>query len=492
MTSRSRTLSRKGPFRPGALRRGAALVVLTLLPISLGCSANPATGERQFVIISEQQEIAMGQEADQSIVASMGLYPDEGLQRYMQELGQSLAATSKRPNLPWTFRVVDDPIVNAFALPGGYIYVTRGILTHFNSEAELASVLGHEIGHVTGRHGAERMSTQQVAMLGVGIGAIASRGFRNYAGLVQQGLGLLFLKFGRDDEREADDLGLRYMSRGRFDPHEMPKVFTTLGRVSEAAGAGDIPSWLSTHPGPGNRATRISEAIGSLPLEAQTGTVNRDTYLARLENMTFGENPREGYTIDNVFYHPDMDFQLVFPQGWKVVNQRHAVGAISPQQDAIVVLTLAQEGSADEAAQTFFEQEGIERGSSWRRNYHYFSTVPEAEQQVTGVVGFVSHSGQLFRLVGYTSDDKWQGYNRTLQNSAASFQRLTDRRYIDVQPKRVKLVKLDRAMTLEEFDRRYPSTIELKDLAIVNGVQEGERMEAGRRVKRVTGGKLPG
>ncbi|MEE8526639.1 MAG: M48 family metalloprotease [Thermoanaerobaculia bacterium] len=477
--------------------RAVRAACVAVLIAALGCSLNPATGERQFVIISEQQEIAMGREADVGIQQQMGLYPDEDLQHYVQELGGELAAGSEKPDLPWTFRVLDDPIVNAFALPGGYIYVTRGILTHFNSEAELASVLGHEIGHVTGRHGAERMSTAQIATLGLGVAAIASEDFRPYAGLASQGLGLLFLKFGRDDERQADELGLRYMTRGNYDPNEMPRVFETLGRVSAAHGGGRIPAWLSTHPDPGNRAARIAEQTRALPPEQQQGKINRDSYLARLEGMPFGQNPREGYVIGSAFYHPDLAFQLTFPEGWKVVNQRQTVGGISPDQDALVVLTLAEEGDADEGFQKFFSQEGLERGQSWRRSFYYFRTVPpetqqqQQQQKLQGLVGFVSHGGQLFRLLSYTSDDKWPGYGRPLQQSLASFKRLTDRRYLDVEPKRVRLVKIDRAMTLEEFNRRYPSTVDLAELAIVNGVGEGARFEAGRNVKRIVGGKLP-
>ncbi len=468
------------------------LLLAAAVALAAGCSVNPATGERQVMLIGEQQEIAMGQEADPAIVAQMGLYPDEEWQTYIQELGSSLAAQSERPDLPWTFRVIDDPIVNAFALPGGFIYVTRGILTHFNSEAELASVLGHEIGHVTGRHGAERMSKAQLAGVGLMAAAIAVPEARDYLGYAEQGIGLLFLKFGRDDEREADDLGLRYMTRGDYWPDEMPKVFLTLQRVSAAQGGGRIPAWMSTHPDPGNRAQRISEQIAALPPDPNRVKVNRDTYLQRLDSMTFGANPREGYAIGSSFYHPDMAFQLDFPEGWKIVNQKQAVGAISPNQDAIVVLSLAQEGSPEEAHRAFFAQQGVERGDSWRRGFNYFRTAPNEEQRrIVGLAGHFNYGGSVLRLMSYTRDDKWSPYGRAMESSVGSFRRLTDRRYLDVEPARVEIVKVPRAMTLEEFDRRYPSSIEVSRLAIVNGLPEDARLEAGMRVKRVVGGELP-
>src|SRR4029077_12899491 len=147
------------------------LAALLLIAGALaGCARNPATGHNELMLVSESQEVAMGQQYDSQVVATIGLYPDPALQSYIQTLGKKLAATSERPNLPWTFRVVDDPAVNAFAIPGGFVYVTRGLLAHMANEAELATVVGHEIGHVTARHTAHAMSEQQVAGLGLAIG----------------------------------------------------------------------------------------------------------------------------------------------------------------------------------------------------------------------------------------------------------------------------------------------------------------------------------
>src|SRR5256885_287468 len=189
---------------------------------ALACAVNPATGSRQLMLISESQEIAMGRDYDREVTASIGLYPDSALQGWIQQFGARLAATSERPNLPWSFRVVDDPVVNAFALPGGFIYVTRGILAHLNSEAELAGVVGHEIGHVTARHSASQMTKQQLAQVGLAVGAIASPELGRYTGLASQALGVLFLKYSRDNESQADELGLRYLRRGRYDPISWP------------------------------------------------------------------------------------------------------------------------------------------------------------------------------------------------------------------------------------------------------------------------------
>ena len=476
------------------MARTALVALLAVFFVSSGCSVNPATGERQLSLMSEAQEIEIGRANDAQIVQTMGLYPDEAWQEYIQELGARMAAESERPHLPWTFRVVDDPVVNAFALPGGYIYISRGILAHFNSEAELASVVGHEIGHVTGRHGVERVSKAQLAQVGL-MGAAIAGGpeLRSYLGLAQQGMQLLFLKFGRDDERQADDLGLRYMVKDGYDPSEMPKVFHTLDRVSGAAGS-RLPNWLSTHPAPANRATRIAEQVAQLP--SQDGRVDREGYLQRIDNLTFGVDPRKGYTVGETFYHPDLAFALDFPPGWQVINRNDAVFAVEPQQQAVVVLTLSQKDSSDAAFREFFQQDGITSGRPFRQNYRYFKATPEVPQgqQATnylGILGFVPHGNQLFQLLSYTTDNYWSQHDSAMSSSVASFRRLTKKKYLDVQPKRIDLVKLDRAMTLDQFQKRYPSNVSLQELAILNGVEAGEQLARGTLVKRIVGGELP-
>jgi len=310
--------------------------LLLLLFAAAGCAVNPATGQRELMLVTEGQEIGLGREADPDIVGAYGLYPDSALQVYVRGLGERLAAMSERPNLPWTFRVLDDPVVNAFALPGGFNYVTRGILAYFNSEAELVAVMGHELGHVTARHGARQMTQQQFAQIGLVAGVILVPKFQDFAGLAQAGLGLMFLKFGRDDETQADELGLRYLYRAGYDPREMPRVFAMLDRVSQVGGGDRLPQWLSTHPNPENRQQHIGELIAQLPQDFSGRVVRRDEYLRRLDGMTFGPNPREGFFRGQLFLHPDLRFQIRFPDGWKTSNQKRAVLAQSPEQDGLM------------------------------------------------------------------------------------------------------------------------------------------------------------
>jgi predicted Zn-dependent protease len=465
---------------------------ISLLLIA-ACTMNPATGERQLTLMSEAQEIQMGAQTHPEVLASFGAYDDPEWQAYIQELGAKIAATSERPDLNWTFTVLDDPVVNAMALPGGYIYVNRGILAHFNSEAELVSVLGHEIGHVTARHSVEQMSRAQLAQLGLGVAAIASEEFRQYAGLASQGLGILFLKFGRDDENQSDSLGLRYMTRAGYDPHEMPKVFATLDRVTQSHGMRGTPEWLSTHPDPGNRIGNIEARIARLSPELQQGTVGRESYFNRLAGMIFADDPRQGYTIGQTYYHPELAFKIDFPDQWQIINQRQAVGALSPNRDAAVVLTMSDKDSPRAAFDAFFGQQGIQRGPSRGRNIYSFRAVDAqtGEGRAEGLIGYRSLDGRLYQLMAYTGPDTWKGYANGMNQSLKSFARVTERRYLEVSPATIDIVKLPRSMNLTEFVRRYPSTVEVEKLATINGVSVDTVMDPGRLVKRVIGGKLP-
>jgi predicted Zn-dependent protease len=462
-----------------------------------GCATNPATGARQFMLVSESQEIAMGRDYDRQVVASIGLYPDSGLQRYIQQFGMRLAATSERPNLPWTFRVVDDPVVNAFALPGGFIFVTRGILAHLNSEAELAGVVGHEIGHVTARHTASQMTKQQLAQVGFAVGAIASPGLGRYAGLASQALGVLFLKYSRDNESQADELGLRYLRRATYDPREMPHVFEMLTRVSQVQGGGRVPEWLATHPNPENRRGRIEQEIASGPQTFSGTAVNRDAYLQRLDGLVFGNNPREGYFKGGEFFHPELRFRITFPDGWKTSNEKQAVAAVSPDQDALVELSVAKEASADAAARAFLGQQGVTGGYPTHASIGGLPAVSADFAAATdngtlrGIVVCVEHRNAVYRVVGYAVEARWPGYQATVERALRSFQPLGDPAALNVQPQRLDIVKLDRRTTIADLARQRSSPVSPATLALLNQVEPETPLEAGRLVKWVVGAPLP-
>ncbi len=481
----------------------ALLPVLCIVGVTTGgCAVNPATGRSQLMLISEAQEAALGREADPQIVAQYGLYDDPLIQDYVQALGEDLAAKSERPDLPWSFKVLDDPLVNAFALPGGYIYVTRGILAHFDSEAELAAVLGHEIGHVTARHSANQMSKQTLATGLLIAGTIALDRDDQYLGaLAGVAAQLMFLKFSRDDERQADSLGLRYIDRQGYDPRPMTNVFQTLGRVSDAAGGPRGPGWTTTHPAPENRVELLSAAMVRMNTDFTGRPIRRQEFQAKIDGIVFGEDPREGYFVGHTFYHPGLALQLEFPEGWKFQNQRAAVVAVSPQQDAMMQMSLAQAESVAEAEQKFYEQSGVNRSGNWKPlapptavggDFEVVDPANNQSQEVRGRVAFAQLGDNIYQLLSYSKSGSWRGYERRLGEAMGSLKPLKDRRYLDVKPKRVTLVTLDRRMTLEEFYRRYPSTVDLNYLGILNQAQPETVFEKGAVIKRVVGGELPG
>lgn len=477
-----------------ALLFSSLSVVALLVLLGPGCATNPVSGRQQLVLISEAQEIELGREADKAVIASIGLYPDETLQQYVQALGTRLAAGGERPNLPWTFRVVDDPAVNAFAIPGGFVYVTRGILSYLNSEAELAAVIGHEIGHVTARHSVSQMSRQQLAQVGLAAGMILSPKFAQFGDLAQTGLGLMFMKFGRGDESQADQLGLRYMLAGGYDPREMVHVFEMLNGVSQQAAVGRLPQWMSSHPDPENREAWATSAVANLGRDLAGLIVNRPPYLRRLDGLMFGENPREGFFEGSVFRHPDLAFRFTFPTGWKNSNQKQSVGAVSAGQDAAVILQLSSARTAQDAARQFFLEEGIEAGEPWRRQIGGFPAVSSNFSATTpqgalrGLVAWIDYGGRVFQIVGYAPEARWPERSGVVAQSLASFERETDPATLRIEPRRLTIVELMRPQTMETLLRDYPSTVSPQIVALINGFRGVTSLPTGESFKRIVGG----
>jgi predicted Zn-dependent protease len=475
------------------MARRSALVLAWAAATALTCVRNPATGKRQLSLVSEEQEIQLGKEAAQQVTQTMAQYPDEKVQAYVRELGMKLAKASERPDLPWQFTVIDDPTVNAFALPGGPIFVTRGILTHINSEAELASVLGHEIGHVTARHSVEQLSKQQLAQLGLVAGMMISPEIAKVGQAAAAGLQLLFLKYGRDAERQADKLGFRYMVEQRYDPREMAKLFRVLERTSESSGQGHVPAWASTHPDPGEREKTAEERAATVTDPAAL-TVASDRYLPVVEGMVFGEDPRQGFFRGDTFLHPALEFQVTLPAGWKRANTPAALVAVSPDQDAAIQLTVAGKDSPEEAAKKFFSQQGVQGGALQRGTVNGLAAVASSFQAQTeqgplaGVVSFVAHRGATYQLVGYAPAQRFAANDAKFRATIQSFGPLTDRSALAVQPAKVQLVKVPRDMTIEEFAREFPSTVPVEQVAIVNGIEKDGRLQGGQAAKRIVGG----
>jgi predicted Zn-dependent protease len=472
---------------------------LILWPLfSAGCAVNPATGERQLALISEEQEIELGRDSDPKIVASMGLYADEDLQDYVQNLGRTLAAATERPHLPWTFRVLDDPVVNAFALPGGFVYITRGILPYLDSEAELAGVLEHEIGHVTARHSVEKMSRAQFTQIGSRLGGLLGSRVESLMGIVTAPVQLLDLKFSRDDETEADRLGVRYMGAQGYDPYELAEVMGMLGRSSGSGEEGRVPQWLSTHPTPENREENIRELASQATVTVDPPIIGAEDFIPRLEGLVFGVNPREGYFQENRFYHPAMAFEIALPNGWETRNLKQAVQAVGPGEEVMVVLTLAGAASPSEALSAFASKEGVQASGTSRDPINGIPAasadfVIEADgSRILGQVAFLSHEGALFQLVGLGTPTGWDQNRSAVGQAVRSFRRITDRAILNAQPARIRLVSSEMDMPLEGILMREDAMSDIEAVRLLNRLEGNPVVLGGTVLKIPSGLRKPG
>ncbi len=334
------------------------LLFLANVILVISCAVNPVTGKKQIMLMSEAQEIQMGLSYDPQVMATFGAYPDNNLQNFVQTKVNEIGKISHRPNLEYHAKVVDSPVVNAFAVPGGYIYLTRGILAQLNNEAELEGVMAHELGHIAARHTVSQQSKQQLGQLLLIGGMIASEKFAQYAQYALQGMQLLFLKFSRDDERQADALGVEYSSKLGFDAHKMADFFKVLQKMSLSESEGGIPTFLSTHPDPGDRYNDVNKQATDWQTQLNLGTykVNQDSYLKMINGIIYGEDPKQGYVEGNTFYHPELKFKFSFPAGWKLENSPLQVSITPPDQKALMLFTLSNQKSLEAAVDTTIAQ----------------------------------------------------------------------------------------------------------------------------------------
>lgn len=334
-----------------------------------GCAVNPATGRTDFVMMSERQELDLGARYNQEILKQNPPYADAKLQAYIQRVGERVARNSHRNQLSYVFTLVDSPDVNAFALPGGYIYIHRGLLAYLNSEAELAAVLGHEIGHVTARHSVRQQSQStawgllgQAAAIGTGVGAV---------GDLTSVMGNAFVRgYGRDMELEADGLGAQYLARSGYDPQAMIEVVKVLksqedfareqaARRGEAPAQGGYHGLFDTHP---DNDRRLQEVIG--PARALVGgnqEVGRDAFLQQLDGLVFGDSAASGIRRGRHFYHGELDFTLTYPQGWQLVNRADVLIGHTPDEQAFIAMTLEPADKALAPAEYLRKRVGNQR-----------------------------------------------------------------------------------------------------------------------------------
>ncbi len=485
-----------------------SIIFLSILLFASACSIqkNPVTGQKRLLAYSWDQEVQIGKEVDQEIIAQYGLYEDEKVESYIIELGEKVLAEShmRREDTDrqfreteFFFRVLDSPVVNAFALPGGYVYVTRGLMAHLNNEAQLAVVLGHEIGHVAARHASQRAIRQQLGQIAVIGGAILGQELLGLPGesilnLSSQAAQLLFLSYSRDAERESDQLGVEYAAMNNYDAAEGAEFFTSLKRISERSGQA-IPSMLSTHPDPGEREKRIPELAERWRERGYEQTMqNTERYNEMINGMLYGENPRNGFVDNGNFVHPDLEFQFPVPSNWQLINQPQQVVMVSSDQDAVMIFRIDGESqSAQGSIESFVAQEGITLNSdeptlsgNQYQGYQADVTIQQQEGNLRAIVYALEFQNRVYRFINYTGLNNFDNYRSVFTSVPEQFNRVTDNRILNIEPVRMQIITTDRAGTFRDFlPSSLPMDINEEELAILNQVNLDEQIEVGTALK---------
>jgi predicted Zn-dependent protease len=476
-----------------------------------GCTTNPATGEKQFTpFMSSSQEAAIGAEAHPQLVDEFGGEVENAkLTSYVTAVGKSLGAVTETPDQAWSFTVLNSPIVNAFALPGGYVHISRGLMAYFNDEAEMASVLGHEIGHVTARHAAERYNRQVLAGLGgAAVGVVTNSD--TLAGLVNSGGQLYLLSYSRSQESQADALGIRYIARDSYDPYGAVRMLEALEAITEletqkAGGKADAtPSWARTHPLTSQRIADAKVRADALEPKPANPSTNRDRYLDAVDGMLFGDDPAQGVIRGNDFLHAGFKLAFTAPADFTLQNTASAVIGSGPSNarflftGGVVASSLATRDYLDQAWAALFENNLPPSGLS-----NIEKTATNGIEGLTGTARVTSGSTQLdvrlaawrydathaFHFVFITTPETTSILASPLQKMALSFRKLSSSEAAAIKPYRIKVVTVGASDTVASLAARMvvPSYKE-ETFRVLNGLGAGDALKAGSRVKIIVEG----
>ncbi|MFZ2218812.1 MAG: M48 family metalloprotease [Rhodoferax sp.] len=470
---------------------------------------NPVSGQAERSVMSESAEVAEGQKGHQQVLQEYGVVKDAGLQAYVNELGQRLAKQSHRNNLQWHFTVLDSPEINAFALPGGYVYVTRGIMAYMEDEADLAGVIGHEIGHVTARHGAQRATRQQDAGLGVLaatlLGAVLESqgmsGAGQLASDVSQSVASGYIaSYGREQELQSDQLGAEYLARSNYDPQNMVNVITVLKNqerfAADQARAEGRPvaegsSWLASHPSNEERLRNITQLAAQY--KGRYNNEGRARYLSAINGMDFGEAAEQGLTRGRQFYHSSLGIALTAPSGWKIQNAPNQLAVVNPPGTAALVLRAApaQAGRAHEDVIRNWLKPTQGRTDRLTINgmpaTHFIGARANAQGRSQALEATVvsGPNGKIY-VLSYAAKDAttMAQARRQLEEAQGSFRPMTSADRVAARPWSLKTIPYPRG-GFAELARRSPLERAEQQLRLINGVYGGGEPQVGQLVKMV-------
>ncbi len=474
--------------------RNFKLLFLSSTILMAACSTNPATGNKQFAgLMSPQQEVQVGASEHEKIIQQYGLYENAQIQAYVNEIGNRITADTERPDVQYKFFVVDSPIVNAFALPGGYIYISRGLLALANSEAEVAAVLSHEAGHITARHSAERYSRGVVTTLGAGVlGAVIGNAGASQA--LGVGANLYLSSYSRSQESESDGLGLRYMTRGGYSAQAMPDFLYSLQRQSEiesrlAGREGTGDSYFSTHPATAERVAQTRNQASVYPKDG--GVTNHDRHLKMIDGMLYGDSAKQGFARGQKFYHPEMNFTFEVPSGFSLQNQPAQVVATN-KSGAAIVFDMA---SAKGVSPTNYIQSWVEGKPVTGLENITVNGMPAATASFQGTV---NNQAMNIRLVAIQFGSSYARFmmavptnvgdslSQDLQRTTYSFRNLTASEKNSIRPQRVDIFTAGAGDSVQSMSRRQPfDQLQEERFRTLNGLGPNENLVAGRLYKTI-------
>lgn len=474
-----------------------AVVLLTAM-VAFGCATNPVSGKPELVLVSTEREKQLGREEAQRVEQEMGLLPDPSVSAYVEAVGRRLAAHSPRRDVDYRFRVVDSPEPNAFALPGGYVYVTRGLLIITNSEDELATVMGHEIGHVAARHSVQQISRAAPLAAVTGLGAAVTGIVSPALGRAVAGAGgaasqFVLAPFNRDQEREADRVGQQLAAEAGWNPAALSAFLRTMGREEELERGGPRRAgFLDTHPSTPERVAATAEYARELARAPGAPiTPDRSAYLRRLDGLVVGPRAANGVFQGRQFLHPDLGFTVRFPDRWTTQNDAEQVAAVAPDQTALVFVELVGEGD-----DPLLGARALEKATKAPvvRNTHALTVngLPAARTQLRGranegevVVHFVwiAYGGKVYQLTGVTPADRSGAFQPVFDGVMQSFRPLGSAERAGIREVRLRLVEARAGETVSALAARAGTTWSAAMVAIANGLAPDARLAAGQLVK---------
>jgi predicted Zn-dependent protease len=457
-----------------------------------------------FLLISSGISYAQSIELDKKLGAEnaelvevlMGIYPDKEMTAYVNAVGTKLLAALDKNPFEFQFHIVDDPIPNAFALPGGYVYVTRGILSLTISEDELACIMGHEIIHVIDRHSIKQMRSSilpnMLELPGAIVGNVVSEDLGNLLNApINTGNRLMLSSYSRKHETASDTKGIELASKAGYDPNAMADILERLSRAVEIlTNEKEEKSYFDSHPYTPDRVDKINKTIPKLD-QAERSIIAAD-FPAPLNGLLFGYNPAKGLFKDQKFLHPELNFAIVFPEEWETFNQPTTVGAIHEDRKAGIFVGLEDPSKSPEDYASAFEQEIEEeygtkptRSESLTVNNHsgYLISMDDNTGDETMYIHilWLKMNGLLFKLIGIAP----KSFEPDLQKTARSLRTLTSSERQAIEVRNIQLVEANKNESLEEISARSSNVVNTRITALINGIEEDAKLQKKQVVKIV-------